>query len=267
MIRLLLAFALFVTPVWAQEGRPVGPNPTATGQAATGQIPGTLTNDSASASNVGEIISSNGDGNSTTATITIASPAVVTMAGHVLNGIAAVVFTTSGALPTGITAGTTYYTGPSTTAGNTFNIATTVANASAGTFINTSGSQSGTQTGTGAVVLVTNTSIDVGGVSLTAGNWQVWVKADYATAISTITTGADVSLSTTSSTRGTGTGIFGLARYTPNTTGNGNSVTALAGPINIKISTPTTYFAVFRSVFTTSTASYSNGGIYAIRVR
>lgn len=85
--------------------------------------------------------------NTATITVTIATPAVVTWTGHGLPEGAPVVFTTSGALPTGITAGTTYYVGRSPAA-NTFNISTSVANAAAGTFVATSGSQSGTHTGT-----------------------------------------------------------------------------------------------------------------------
>jgi hypothetical protein len=82
-----------------------------------------------------------------TITVTIATPAVVTWTGHALPEGTPVVFTTSGALPTGITAGTTYFVGRSPGA-NTLNISTTVANAAAGTFIATSGSQSGVHTGT-----------------------------------------------------------------------------------------------------------------------
>lgn len=82
-----------------------------------------------------------------TVTITIATPCVVTWTGHGLREGAPVVFTTTGALPTGLTAGTVYYVGRSPAA-NTFNVSTTVANAAAGTFIATTGSQSGVQTGT-----------------------------------------------------------------------------------------------------------------------
>ena len=87
-----------------------------------------------------------------TITVTIASPAVVTWTGHGLYEGCPIIFTTSGALPTGITAGTTYYVGRSP-ATNTFNISTSVANAAAGTFVNTSGSQSGTHTGTNHTTL------------------------------------------------------------------------------------------------------------------
>lgn len=85
--------------------------------------------------------------NTATITMTIAGPGVVTWTGHGLAEGAPVVFTTTGALPTGITAGTTYFVGRSP-ATNTFNVSTTVANAAAGTFITTSGTQSGTHTGT-----------------------------------------------------------------------------------------------------------------------
>ena len=72
------------------------------------------------------------------ATITIASPAVVTNLNHGLLNGNPVVFTTSGALPTGLTAGATYYVINRTT--DTFQVSATVG----GTAINTSGTQSGT---------------------------------------------------------------------------------------------------------------------------
>jgi hypothetical protein len=73
-----------------------------------------------------------------TATITIASPAVVTSTVLYTEG-AAVVFSTTGALPTGITAGTTYFA--FNNVGLTFQLIDT-----AGNIVNTSGTQSGVQT-------------------------------------------------------------------------------------------------------------------------
>ena len=73
-----------------------------------------------------------------TATITIASPAVVTST-VLYNEGAAVVFSTTGALPTGITAGTTYFA--FNNAGLTFQLID-----AAGNIVNTSGTQSGVQT-------------------------------------------------------------------------------------------------------------------------
>ena len=100
----------------------------------------------------GNIVLSNAFSNTVgtaTVTITIAAPAVITWTAHGLVTGSPVVFTTTGALPTGITAGTTYYAITSSTLGvNTFQIATTAILAAAGTAVTTSGTQSGTHTGT-----------------------------------------------------------------------------------------------------------------------
>lgn len=79
-------------------------------------------------------------------TITIASPGVITWAGHGLSANDQLFFGTNGALPTGITASNnnvvvpTYYFVKTVLDANTFTISTT----SGGSVINTSGSQSGT---------------------------------------------------------------------------------------------------------------------------
>ena len=75
-------------------------------------------------------------------TITIAAPGVVTYTGSTLINGMAIIFSTTGTLPTGITSGTVYYVGG--VSGSTFKLATTFANAIAGTYITTSGTQSGT---------------------------------------------------------------------------------------------------------------------------
>jgi hypothetical protein len=89
---------------------------------------------------------------SSTVTITIASPGVVTWNNHGLANGQSVVLSTTGALPTGLTAGTTYYVVARTA--NTFELAAT----SGGAAINTSGTQSGTHTAT----LNSATGISVG---------------------------------------------------------------------------------------------------------
>lgn len=66
-----------------------------------------------------------------TATITIATPAVVTVTTAPANGTA-IAFTTSGALPTGLTAGTPYYVFNRTS--TTYNIATTAGQAQTATY-------------------------------------------------------------------------------------------------------------------------------------
>lgn len=75
-----------------------------------------------------------------TATITIASPGVVTLAAHGLRVYEQVYFTTTGALPTGLAANTSYYAVPIDA--NTFRLSLT----QNGPYINTSGSQSGVHT-------------------------------------------------------------------------------------------------------------------------
>jgi len=75
-----------------------------------------------------------------TFTVTIASPAVFTCTGNHFSVNDLVYFTTTGALPTGLTAGTAYYVISTALAGDTFEVSTTLG----GTAVNTTGSQSGT---------------------------------------------------------------------------------------------------------------------------
>jgi len=75
-------------------------------------------------------------------TITIAAPGVFTLNYGGLTDGMAIILITSGALPTGLTSGTVYYVGGAS--GSTFKLATSYANALAGTYITTSGTQSGT---------------------------------------------------------------------------------------------------------------------------
>lgn len=88
-----------------------------------------------------------------TATMTIATPCVVTWAGHGLVHGQRVAFTTTGALPTGVTANVGYYI--NVIDANTFNLATSLANLQAATYVATSGSQSGTHTATNMVIEIT----------------------------------------------------------------------------------------------------------------
>lgn len=79
-------------------------------------------------------------GKSATVTVSIASPAVVSWTGHGYTEQSPITFDTTGALPTGITLGQTYYVRNVST--NSFNISATPGGAA----INTSGTQSGTHT-------------------------------------------------------------------------------------------------------------------------
>ena len=74
--------------------------------------------------------------------LTIASPCVAGFSSHGLTANDTIRFTTTGALPTGVVAGTTYYIIATGLTSNTFQFSTTAG----GSAVNTSGSQSGTHT-------------------------------------------------------------------------------------------------------------------------
>lgn len=76
-----------------------------------------------------------------TVTISIASPGVISWTGHGLSINSPVVFETTSALPTGLTAGTIYYVISAGFGVNAFEVSTSLG----GSAINTSGSQSGVQ--------------------------------------------------------------------------------------------------------------------------
>ncbi|MDR3464222.1 MAG: hypothetical protein P4L76_18110 [Beijerinckiaceae bacterium] len=73
--------------------------------------------------------------------ISIATPAVITWNGHGLVAGQPIIFSTTGTLPTGLTAGTVYYVIAAGLATNTFEISTSVGGAA----VNTTGSQTGVQ--------------------------------------------------------------------------------------------------------------------------
>jgi hypothetical protein len=88
--------------------------------------------------------------NSGTVTITIATPGVATLNAHGFISGHKCQLTTTGALPTGLTANTTYWL--RVIDANTFNFCTSLANVAAGTYIATSGTQSGVHTITGGTI-------------------------------------------------------------------------------------------------------------------
>lgn len=110
------------------------------------------------------------NGYRSTFTITIASPGVVTWTAHGHSAGDTFVPTTTGALPTGLTAGATYYIINPTT--DTFQLSLT----SGGAAINTTGSQSGTHTGT------TGTSDPLNIRWCSSEDYTVWRPTDTNTA-------------------------------------------------------------------------------------
>jgi hypothetical protein len=109
---------------------------------------------------------------SSTVTISIAAPGVVTWTAHGLSVNDTIRFTTTGALPTGLAINTTYYVKEVLSA-NTF----TVSTSAGGAAVTTSGTQSGTQTALVwygvAVVAVANTVVTL--ASVTVPGWSMGV--------------------------------------------------------------------------------------------
>lgn len=107
---------------------------------------------------------------SSTFTVTVVSPAVVTWTNHGLSNGTAVTFTTTGALPTGLSTGTVYYVRDKTA--STFRLALKVG----GTAIATSGTQSGTHTATAQIhkVFESLQAANTGNYPLISSTW--WVE-------------------------------------------------------------------------------------------
>lgn len=280
LVTWLLLASLLATPCYAQQGSAVGPLPSATGQAATGQIPATATNDNAAAGKAGEYVSASTADTGTsqtsrTVTITIASPAVVTWSVTTpfvfncgtppCNGAAVLNFTTTGALPTGIVAGTNYYVIGSSVSGNTFQIATTSDNAIAGTAINTSGSQSGVQTGAPTALLSSGNAFDLAALSLAAGDWDVSSDVAFLSGAATSITILNAGTNTVSVTSSTIPGRFIQLATAATVPGVANSVVHV-GPARYSLSATTTVYCVTSGTFTVG-ALAAWGGCRARRVR
>lgn len=109
-------------------------------------------------------------------TMTIASPGVVTRTAHRLVAGDQILFTTDGALPTGVTAGTTYYVIATGLTANAFQFSAT----SGGAAVNTSGTQSGTHT-----LYVKNKPQPLSVYYSNVGDPTVWDTADILQPIGT----------------------------------------------------------------------------------
>lgn len=86
-------------------------------------------------------------------TVTIATPGVMTWTAHGLVSGQRIQLTTTGALPTGLAINTTYWI--TVINANTFNLSSSLANAQAATLIATSGSQSGVHTAVACSITLT----------------------------------------------------------------------------------------------------------------
>lgn len=225
---------------------------------------GTTTNDNAATGYIGEYISNVAPNTTSTVTITIASPGVITWTAHGLTANIPVTFSTTISLPTGLTAGTTYYIVGASITANTFQVATTIANAILGTAVNTSGSQSGVQTGVSSVNLANNTAAAVTAIQLTAGDWDVYGTIQFVSAGSAIATAWITSISQS---------VALAAGYSPayselhTATQTGQQLTLPAGSgIREPLSGTTTIYLIAQSAFSVA-AQVAAGTIWARRRR
>ena len=109
-----------------------------------------------------------------TVTLTIASPCVVTDAAHGFVNGDRVVLSTTGALPTGLSAGVRYYVVNATT--NTYQLSLT----SGGAAINTSGTQTGTHYSVGSNIAITAVAITDDGSTDGVGNVRLTLSGNAA---------------------------------------------------------------------------------------
>jgi hypothetical protein len=222
---------------------------------------------------VGELqyINCVGSGNTQTVTMTIASPAVVTWATSVQWSVSAtnptvwtcpIVFTTTGALPTGITSGTTYYIVGASVSGLNFDLATTAANALACTasfpsctgIVNTSGSQSGTQTGTMGAALTTATWTAGAGMLLSAGDWDC--TSLWQAVAASLTTDTGYLSGTSTSIAQPGNNNYSSVRYASGSIGS-PAQNLISPPVLALYSSPTIIYGEGQVIFGGGTATGS----------
>lgn len=226
---------------------------------ATPTLTGVTNASNATAGSVGEVISVGGFANDNTVAITIASPAVISDSDATVTIGSVVNFVTTGALPTGITSGTSYYviaTGFSS--GVSYQISATPS----GTAVNTSGSQSGTQTRHNYASLTTNTTVCAGAITLTAGDWDIYPVIGFSNTGSTTQFFGYVS-----TTNATSTGSIARTQILDTTThASGASPISPTGTARVNVSGTTTYYLNVRSIFSAG-LSLGQGDIVARRVR
>lgn len=224
---------------------------------SAGQFPGTANGTAASAGNVGEYKSLTVQNSAVTATVsfTNATPTVVTWTAHGFTTGAAVYFT--GTVPTGVTASLTYYV--NIIDANNFHIATTVANAFAGSYVATS-STGTTPTGIAGATISSGNAVDIGGLNLTAGNWLVGGNVYFTAASGTVPTLIGAWVSSTAATL-PAVPLYNDLSATLTTSGT-NSISTPTIRISQSSTTPVSLSA--NGLFTVSTMNFS-GTIWALR--
>ena len=107
-----------------------------------------------------------------TFTVTIASPGVFSLTAHGFSVNTKLYFATTGALPTGLTAGTAYYVITAGLTADAFRVSTSIG----GTAVNTSGTQSGTHTVTTQIYILPAYTRKPSSVYVTSGSYKYQPK-------------------------------------------------------------------------------------------
>ncbi len=234
--------------------------PTTAGIAIQGRTDGNYP----ASGNIGEtIIRQSYIATTATVTISIASPCVVTYPSHGLQTGIAVFFTTTGSLPTGLLANTNYYV--IVIDDNTFSLASSVSNAFAGTKINTSGSQSGTQTCNIGIMGATSAAlVDLMGVLIPAGTWLVSGSAWHVGHNNVVMYLVQGAIATVSSQARDSNGAY----YLNGLVLNPNAAIFMGmSPVVFSFSSPTILYFTLRAAWTTPGAYFiGNGCMSATRI-
>lgn len=149
---------------------------------STAQIVGTITNDNAAPGNIGEFVSASVGGDGFSATLSNATPTIVTATGNPLASRCVVapgspiqcvlpVYFQGLTGTSGVTNLTPYFVDPASISGATFRIATSITNALAGIDIGTTGTDSG-QAVFGTYTATSGSAQATTAINLTAGDWD-----------------------------------------------------------------------------------------------
>jgi hypothetical protein len=119
-----------------------------------------------------------------------------------------------------------------------------------------------------AIALTNGTPANVTTISLTAGDWDVWVNAQFTGAAGTVVNYFQSSISNTSAAIDMTNGRWTIVAAFASTvfSNSNNIISSNVGPIRISLSGTTTIYLVAQAAFTTSTCS-AYGTIQARRRR
>lgn len=110
----------------------------------------------------------------------------------------------------------------------------------------------------GAAVALTNgVSANVGSFLLPAGDWDVWINAQFTGGAATVVNYLQASISQTSATLDTSNGAWDIVPCFASTVFNNsnNIISDNVGPLRVSLAAPTTIYFVARAAFTTSTCA------------